>query len=185
LRRAGLDPNKDVQIVSVGFSPQRAAALSKDLIQGAPLVPQVALEAQKLGLKMIKTKEIPFITSMLMTTKSFIRKDEEVIRNFMKGYVTSIHYYLSHREESIGIMDKFVAAVDSSALEVMYNGFAAQLTPYLDTDKEALQAILDAASVVDEKAGVLKKTDLFDLRFIGEIKASGFVEELYGEKVDL
>ena len=42
LRRAGLDPAKDVEIVAAGLSPSRALAISKNLVQGAPLSPEVA-----------------------------------------------------------------------------------------------------------------------------------------------
>jgi ABC-type nitrate/sulfonate/bicarbonate transport system substrate-binding protein len=41
LRRAGLDPAKDVEVVAAGLSPARALALSKNLVQGAPLSPDV------------------------------------------------------------------------------------------------------------------------------------------------
>ncbi|NIO12141.1 MAG: ABC transporter substrate-binding protein, partial [Deltaproteobacteria bacterium] len=59
LRRAGIDPVKEVEMVTVGYSPARAAALSKDLIQGAPLSPNVASEAEKLGIKVLEVKEVP------------------------------------------------------------------------------------------------------------------------------
>src|ERR671919_742583 len=48
LRRAGLDPTKDVEMVAAGLAPARALALSKDLVQGAPLNENVAAEAKKL-----------------------------------------------------------------------------------------------------------------------------------------
>ncbi|MFQ5930676.1 MAG: ABC transporter substrate-binding protein, partial [Acidobacteriota bacterium] len=109
LRRAGLDPLKDVEMVGVGYSPERAVALLKNEIHGAPLVRQVALEAEKLGLRVLDIKEVPVITSLLMTTRSLIKKDDEVVRRFMKGYMTAIHYYLTHRDESIGIIKKYVS----------------------------------------------------------------------------
>ena len=37
LRRAGLDPSKDVEMVAAGLAPARALALSKNLVQGVPL----------------------------------------------------------------------------------------------------------------------------------------------------
>jgi hypothetical protein len=58
----------------VGFSPACAAALSQNLIQGAPLSPQVAVEASRLGLKVIDIKEVPIVTSLLITTRSKINK---------------------------------------------------------------------------------------------------------------
>lgn len=185
LRRAGLDPLKDVQMVSVGFSPERAVALSKNLIQGAPLSPQIASEAKRLGLKVLDVREVPVIASLLMTTRSFIEKDEEATRRFMKGYLTSIHYYLTHRDESLATMNKYLAGTDPTALETMYDTFAAQLKPAPLPDGEAVQSLIDAVSVADERAKTLKPPDLFDLRFLEELKARGFIDNLYSEKVSL
>ena len=42
LRRAGLDPVRDVEMVAAGLAPARALAISKNLVQGAPLSEEVA-----------------------------------------------------------------------------------------------------------------------------------------------
>jgi ABC-type nitrate/sulfonate/bicarbonate transport system substrate-binding protein len=185
LRRAGLDPAKDVEVVQVGLSPNRVAALSKNLIQGAPLNPEIADRAKQLGLKVLEVKEVPLITAMLLTTRSFIKKDEEAVRRFMKGYLAAIHFYLTHRKESIAIIRKYFSGRDPETLENMYEAFAAQLKPLPAPDREAAQAIIDAASVVNPKSRNLKPPDLFEPRFLEELRDSGFLKDLYTEKVSL
>ncbi len=185
LRRAGLDPTEDVEMVEIGFSPERAAALSKNLIQGAPLVPQVASQAERLGLKVLDIKEVPVITDLLMTTRSLIKRDNEVVRRFMKGYLTAIHYYLTHRDESIGIIKKHVTVVGLTSIEAMYDALAAQLETLPFPNEEAVQAFIDAIAEADSRAKTLKPVDLFDLRILKKLKASGFVESLYAEKIKL
>jgi ABC-type nitrate/sulfonate/bicarbonate transport system substrate-binding protein len=185
LRRAGIDPVQEVEMVTIGYSPARAAALAKNFIQGAPLSPNVASEAEKLGLKVLDVKEVPIISSLLMTTRSNIKRDYESFRRFMKGYVTSIHYFLTHPSESIRIIGEHVSVADPAALETMYASYAAQLEPWPVPNPEAVQAIIDAATEIDRKARKLKADDLFDLRFLDELKAIGFIENLYAEKVKL
>ncbi|MFQ5682833.1 MAG: ABC transporter substrate-binding protein [Candidatus Binatia bacterium] len=185
LRRAGLDPLKDVNIVSAGFSPQRMVALSNNLIQGAPLSPEVALQARKLGLKVLKVKEVPVVTSLVMTTRSFAAREHEAVRRFMKGYLNAIRYYLTHRKESVAIIKKYVTGVDSEALEAMYDTFAAQLTPVPGPNGEAVRSLIDVVSVADLRAISLQPRDLFDLRFLEELKTSGFIDQLYSEKIGL
>jgi len=185
LRRVGLDPVRDVQIVPVGLAPNRVAALSKNLIQGAPLSPEIADQAKKLGLKILDVKEVPLITAMLMTTRSFIKRDEEAVRRFMKGYLAAIHFYLTRRNESIAIIRKYFGGVDPSALENMYEGFAAQLKPLPAPNREAAQALIDATSALDPKSRNIKPPDLFEPRFLEELRASGFIDKLYAEKVSL
>jgi len=185
LRRAGLDPVKDVEIVSAGLAPNRVAALSKNFIQGAPLTPEIADQAKQLGLKVLEVKDVPLITAMLMTTRSFIKKDEEAVRRFIKGYLAAIHFYLTRRNESIAIIRKYFGGTDPSALGNMYDAFAAQLTPLPLPNREAAQALIDAASVVNPKLSNLKPVDLFEPRFLEELRASGFIDKLYAEKVSL
>jgi len=161
------------------------AALSKNLIQGAPLSPEIADQAKKLGLKILDVKEVPLITAMLMTTRSFIKRDEEAVRRFMKGYLAAIHFYLTRRNESIAIIRKYFGGVDPSALENMYEGFAAQLKPLPAPNREAAQALIDATSALDPKSRNIKPPDLFEPRFLEELRASGFIDKLYAEKVSL
>lgn len=185
LRRAGLDPAKDVEIVSAGMSPSRAIAISKNLVQGAPLSPQIASEAKKHGIKVIDVKAVPIVTDLLMTTRSFIRRDEETIRRFVKGYSTAIHYFLTRREDSIAILRKYVSEPQAGSLETMYNNFAAQLRPLPDLNPEAIQALVDVGAVLDQRSKSLKPADLVEQRFLEELKGSKFLKDLYTEKVKL
>lgn len=185
LRRAGLDPLKDVKIVGAGFSPERAVALSKNLIQGAPLSPDIASQAKKLGIKVLDVKKVPVITALLMTTRSFIKRDRETVRRFIKAYLTAIHYYLTRPAESIAIIKKYLATTDPTAAETVYGSFAAQLRPLPALNRESVQAIIDAVSVADQRAKSLEQSDLFDSRFLEELKTSGFIDNLYSEKVSL
>lgn len=185
LRRAGLDPVKDVEVVAAGMAPNRILALSKDLIQGAPLNRQFSGEAKKLGIKVIDLKEVPTITALLMTTRSLIKRDEDTVRRFVKGYVEAIHFFLTKRTESLAIIKKYFSGSNPAALEAMYESFAAQLKPLPLPDSEAAQALLDTVAVVDPKSKLLKPGDLFDSHFLDELKANGFMEKLYAEKVSL
>lgn len=185
LRRAGLDPVKDVEIVAAGAAPNRVMALSKDLIQGAPLNQQFAAEAKRLGVKVIDVKEIPTITALLMTTRSYIKRDEDTVRRFVKAYVEAIHFYLTRRNDSLAIIKKYFSGANPAALESMYESFAAQLKPLPLPDREAAQAIIDTVAIVDPKSKNLKPSDLFESRFLEELKAKGFMEKLYAEKVSL
>lgn len=185
LRRAGLDPVKDVEIVSVGLGPNRVVALAKNLVQGAPISPEFAPQAERLGLKLLDLKDVPVITAMVMATRSFIKKDEEAVRRFIKGYVAAIHFYLTRRDESIAIIRKYFSSADPAALENMYDAFAAQLKPLPLPNNEAAQALIDVAAVIEPKSKNIKPSDLFEPRFLEELKAGGFIDDLYSEKINL
>jgi NitT/TauT family transport system substrate-binding protein len=185
LRRAGLDPVKDVEIVAAGLAPARALAISKNLVQGAPLSEEIAAEAKKLGIKTLDVKAVPVVTDLLVTTRSFIKKDEETIRRFMKGYAAAINYLVTRREESLAIIKKYFPDNQSGSVQAMYDSFSAQLRPLPELNSESLQALVDVGAVVDKRTGSIKPNDVIEPRFLEELKNSKFLKDLYVEKVSL
>ncbi|MGH7875073.1 MAG: ABC transporter substrate-binding protein [Candidatus Binatia bacterium] len=185
LRRAGLDPVKDVEVVAAGLSPARALAISKNLVQGAPLSEDVASEAKKMGIKTLDVKAVPVLTDLLVTTRSFIKRDEETIRRFMRGYAAAINHLVTRRDESLAIIKKYFPNSQSGSVEAMYDSFSAQLRPLPELNSESLQALVDVGSVVDQRTRSIKPADVTEPRFLEELKNSKFLKDLYTEKVSL
>jgi len=185
LRRAGLDPTKDVEMVAAGLAPARAMALSKNLVQGAPLSQDVATQAQKLGIKVLEMKSVPVVTDLLITTRSYIKREEETVRRFMRGYAAAIQYFVSKRSESLAILKKYFPGNQGVGVDAMYDAFSAQLRPLPELNSEAIQALVDVGAAIDQRTKTLKPTDIVDPRFFDELKGSQFLKELYTEKVSL
>jgi NitT/TauT family transport system substrate-binding protein len=185
LRRAGLDPTKDVEMVAAGLGPARTLALSKDLVQGAPLNQDVAAEAKKLGIKILEMKSVPVVTDLLMTTRGFIKREEETVRRFMMGYAAAIQYFVSKRNESLTILKKYFPGNQGVGVDRMYDAFSAQLRPLPELNNEAIQALVDVGATVDQRTKTLKPADIIEPRFFDELKGSKFLKDLYTEKVSL
>jgi NitT/TauT family transport system substrate-binding protein len=185
LRRAGLDPAKDIELVAAGLSPARVLAVSKNLVQGAPLREDVAAEAKKLGIKVLEVKTVPVITDLLMTTRSFIKREEETLRRFMRAYTAAIHHFVSRRSESLSILKKYFPSNQGISVDAMYDNFSAQLRPLPELNNEAIQALVDVGAAVEQRAKTLKPTDIIEPRFLEELKGSKFLKDLYTEKISL
>jgi NitT/TauT family transport system substrate-binding protein len=185
LRRAGLDPARDVEIVSAGLSPARALAVSKNLVQGAPLSREVAQEAKKLGIKILEANSVPVVTDLMITTRSYAKREEESMRRFMKGYAAAIHYFVTRRDDSLAILKKYFPASQGVTLDAMYDSFLPRLRPLPELNREAVQALVDVGPVVDQKTKSLKPADIMEPRFLDELKGSRFLKDLYTEKVSL
>jgi NitT/TauT family transport system substrate-binding protein len=185
LRRAGLDPGKDVDMVAAGLAPTRAAALSKNLVQGAPFRHDLVAEAQKLGIKVLDVKSVPMVSDLLLTTRSFIKREEETVRRFMKGYAAAIQYFVSKRGESLAILKKYFPGSQGLNVDAMYDAFSAQLRPLPELNSEAIQALVDVSASADQRANRIKPSDIIEPRFFDELKGSKFLKELYTEKVSL
>jgi NitT/TauT family transport system substrate-binding protein len=185
LRRAGLDPAKDVEVVAAGLSPARALALSKNLVQGAPLSLDLVAGAQKMGIKILEVKPVPVVTDLIMTTRSFTRREEDSVRRFMKGYAAAIHHFVTKRDDSLAILKKYFPGNQSVTVDAMYDSFAAQLRPLPELIAEAIQALVDVGAVGDQRTKALKPADIIEPRFLEELKGSKFLKDLYTEKVSL
>ncbi|MDO8700166.1 MAG: ABC transporter substrate-binding protein [Deltaproteobacteria bacterium] len=185
LRRAGLDPAKDVELVAAGLAPARALALSKNLVQGVPLNQAVAAEAQKLGIKILELKSVPVVTDLLMTTRSFIKREEDTVRRFMRGYADAIHHFVSRRDDSLAILKKYFPNNQGFTVDAMYDSFSAQLRPLPELNGEALQALVDVGAAMEKPSKSLKPADITEPRFVDELKNSKFLKDLYTEKISL
>jgi ABC-type nitrate/sulfonate/bicarbonate transport system substrate-binding protein len=185
LRRAGLDPAKDIELVAAGLAPNRALAISKNLIQGAPLREDLAAEAKKMGIKVLDVKTVPVITDLLMTTRSFIKREEDSVRRFMTAYADAIHFFVSRRDDSLAILKKYFPTNQGMTVDAMYDAFAALLRPLPELNNEAVQAMVDVGATLDKRAKPLKPTDLTEPRFIDELKGSKYLKDLYAEKISL
>jgi NitT/TauT family transport system substrate-binding protein len=185
LRRAGLDPGKDVELVAAGLSPARALAISKNLVQGAPLSLDLVPGAQKMGIKILEVKPVPVVSDLIMTTRSFIKREEDSVRRFMKAYAAAIHHFVTKRDDSLAILKKYFPGNQSVTVDVMYDSFAAQLRPLPELIPEAIQALADVGAAGDQRTKSLKPSDIIEPRFLEELKGSKFLKDLYTEKVSL
>jgi NitT/TauT family transport system substrate-binding protein len=185
LRRAGLDPSKDVEMVAAGLAPARAMALTKNLVQGVPLNQQVAGQAQKLGIKVLEMKAVPVMTDLLITTRTFVKAEDEMVRRFMKGYAAAIQFFVSKRSDSLAILKKYFPGTQGVSVDAMYDAFSAQLRPLPELNNEAIQAFVDVGATVDERTKNLKPADIIEPKFFDELKGSQFLKDLYTEKVSL
>jgi ABC-type nitrate/sulfonate/bicarbonate transport system substrate-binding protein len=185
LRRAGLDPSRDVEMVAAGLAPARALALQKNLVQGVPLNQQMAGQAQKVGIKILDMKSVPVMTDLLITTRTFIKGEEELVRRFMKGYAAAIQYFVSKRSDSLTILKKYFPGNQGVSVDAMYDAFSAQLRPLPELNGEAIQAFVDVGAAVDQRTKDLKPSDIIEPKFFDELKGSKFLKDLYTEKVSL
>ena len=124
LRKLAIDPDKDVTLRQVGQSPVRLAALQAGSIDATTITVEDKLAAEKFGLKIlidIPKLGIEVLSSGVVTTRSFIKREEETVRKFMRSIIEGIHYYRAHKGRSIEIMSKYMKVADPRLIEIGYD----------------------------------------------------------------
>ncbi|MGH6877675.1 MAG: ABC transporter substrate-binding protein [Rhizomicrobium sp.] len=114
LHEAGLDPEKDVQIVRIGSLAGLFAALKSGQIDGYVLSPPSPQQAEKAGVGKVfidlSKGELPSLAHMdymtLCSTNDFVERHPDTVRAFVKAIQQGNDWMRAHRGETEQIMQQ-------------------------------------------------------------------------------
>jgi ABC-type nitrate/sulfonate/bicarbonate transport system substrate-binding protein len=124
--------------------------------------------------------KLPYPFMGLAVRRAAIQQSPDIIRGFLKAFVTGLRISIEQPEASKRAIGKYLASKDQAIIDEAYNSFAPLFpkVPYVTDD-----AIRAALSVTDHpKAAAANPKDFYDNRFLQELERSGFVKELYGSR---
>lgn len=183
LERYGLAPEKDVAILQAGNMPAILASLETGKIQGAMLSAPFTLTAKNMGLPLMADLQmlgLEYQHTGLATTQAFIKSRPDLVRSVMKAYVEGIHYYKTHRAESLAILTKYLRTSDTDVLTEVYEDVGLRLTaekPY--PTLRGIGIMLRELAATNPKITAARPEEFVDLTFIKELDGSGFIDRLY------
>ena len=182
LRKLGLNPDKDVSIIQTGGSPERLAALLGNKVDATVLNAPFDRVAQKHNLGILTDTGqmgIPYFDTGIVSTRRVIKANEELVRGFTKAYVEAIKVFKTNKARTIAIAHKYARISDSEALDEAYNYFVDKIPRYPYPTIEGMQTVLDEIARSNAKAAAIKPQQLVDERFVKELQASKFIDNLY------
>lgn len=180
---------EDVQTVQIGSSPAMLASLDKRGLDAAVLTLPSFFLAEEKGYRVLADPadmDIVYLQNTLESTRSFVRKNRELVMRFMKAYTEGIAYFKKNKRGSIDVLRKKLRIQseqerDNRYLELSYNLLASKHyneVPY--PSLRAVQTILDFIVRDEPKARGLDPKSLVDESFVRELDESGFIKALYG-----
>lgn len=183
LEKFGLIPDKDVTILEIGSQPARFAALETGKIQAAMVAVPLTLKAKALGyhaLADLQMLGLEYQHTGLATTDALIKSRPDLMRNVMKAYVEGIHYYKTHRAESLQVLAKYLKTNDTDVLNEVYQDLGIVLTPQKPYPTlRGIEIMLREMAAKNPKTKVIKAEEFVNLTFIKELDSSGFIDNLY------
>jgi ABC-type nitrate/sulfonate/bicarbonate transport system substrate-binding protein len=184
LRDAGLVPDKDVAIRSVGGVPETVAALRARVIHAGTLSPPSSFVAQKAGFKIIfdmTSLGVDYVSSGLGVKKATIVAERQQVRQFVMAMIEGVKILISDEEFALRVLGKHTRIADREVLKQSYG----YLRPYfLKVPYPSLRAIkdtLDALAKDLPKAKDADPRDFIDNSFVKELESNGFIETVYGK----
>ena len=98
----------------------------------------------------------------------------------MKAFVEAIHYFKTHRKETLAIYRKYLKTDDMEALEETYEAVGLNLVPEKPyPTMKGIRIVLKEMASKNPKAEAAMPDQFVDLTFIRELDKSGFIDRLY------
>ena len=176
---------KDIKAITVGGAPARLAAVTQGQADFTVVTDGEKLQGEKMGLKVVidmARLNVPFQFNCSVTTRRKIRENPDEVRRVVWTMAESIHFFKTRKEESVKIMQKYTRGLPREILEGAHTANSALLVEDTYPTLEGLKQTLDVQSLTDPRATKFKAEDFVDLRFVDDMKKSGFVDKLYGRK---
>ncbi|MGE5820750.1 MAG: ABC transporter substrate-binding protein [Deltaproteobacteria bacterium] len=184
LAKVGI-PYKDIKAVTIGGGPARVTAVVSGQAEFTVVTDGEKIQGEKAGLKVIidmAKLKVPFQFNCSVTTRKRIRENPDEVRRVVGSLAEAIYFFKTHKEESIKVMQKYTRGVSSAVLEGGYASNYELLAEDTYPTLEGLKNTLEVQALTDPRAAKAKVEDFVELRFVDELKKTGFVDKLYGRR---
>ena len=185
LRKAGLDPEKDVAVLQIGNSPDRLAAMRNGQISGTMLTVEDRWAAEKFGFRtLLDVYDHGFeaVTVSAVASKKYLTEQRDTARAFMRALVEAIHFTKTRADETKKIMAKNTRISDPGILDQAYKFIAAD---YLQKPYPSIKGIQFTLQDLDRtKPGTaeLNPQRFADMDLVKELETNGFIDRVFGKK---
>ena len=180
LRKNGLDPAKDVNLVTMGGDEVRFPALQTKSIQATLFSTAMSVKAQKEGFSRLgnASEYANLIEGGLATSQDKIKQQPEKIHRFIRGALKGLQFYVSKREATIKYIMDTLRLTDRELVSSIYDTLQPLALRDGFSDDKVLQSMIDDMKRTTKVQRDIKVADIFDLSFVkkanSEIKASGW-----------
>jgi NitT/TauT family transport system substrate-binding protein len=184
LNQWNLRADRDVALIQLGGSPEILAGLSSGTVDAGLLSSPLHLRAVKLGFSLLadlSNSGIDYQGAGVVTTRSFVRENPDVVRRYIRAYVEGLHRLKTDKSFSLKVLAKYTRIAEPEALEETYQHYAIKVMPRVPyPTTKGIQTVLDEIGTRNAKTKTLTPSSLIDVSFLTELEQSGFIKSLYG-----
>ncbi len=175
-----LDPDKDVNYITIGTEPEREAALVAKQIDATVFNPDLSIGAKKQGLVVLDSlwdSNIPYQHTGIVASKAYLAANKDTTDKFFRAVIQAVGYIKDpkNKEDVIKSMSKYLKNDDRDVLESGYVRMSQkilQCAPYATVD--GMKTIVDETKTAKD-AG-LTPEKMVDNSFVKALDDSGFIK---------
>jgi len=186
LARFNMDPLKDVSYIQLGSIGQGIPALKAGTIDAVTTSAPHDLFAQRLGFKVIldiTALKIPFASTVLLSSRNTVERKHADLSKFMRAYAEAMHYFLTNAEGTNQIVAKYTKVEDREVNGYAIDSESKAVERTLQIDPKGIELILALIGKSLPQAQSVKTEEFYDSRFTNELRDSGFLKRLWGDKL--
>jgi len=182
LRKLGIDPEKDVKIISTGGVAERFAALSRGVTQFTIMPEPFLTQAEKLGFRNlydVTDLKIPFWWNGILSREAIVKAKRPLLLKLTRAMVEAIHIIKTEKEYAKALFKKNLGVDDPAGLERAYKDYSNVFpeVPYPTAD--GVKTMLDDLAPRNPKAATADAKTYVDMSLVAELEKSGFIKQLY------
>jgi ABC-type nitrate/sulfonate/bicarbonate transport system substrate-binding protein len=184
LKRVGI-PYNQIKAITVGGGPARIMALINGQVEFTVGSDAEKFQGESQGQKTIidmAAFKVPFQFTCTVTTGKMIREQPDNVRRMVEALAAGVHFFKTNKEDTLKIMSKYTRGQNRALLEGAYAAYSQLLVADTYPTLEGLRNTLEVQASWDAKVTKAKAEDFVDLRFVDQLKSSGFIDRLYGRK---
>jgi NitT/TauT family transport system substrate-binding protein len=190
LEYLGLNPRRDnIALVFAGGVPERLAALRSGSVEATSLSPELAQVITGEGYRILVDtgkENIPFQSSGLVFTRTFMKSNPALVENISKAIIESVAAI--HNPENKHIVGqtlaKYLKLDKPDRVEKAYQELRKELPRKPCPTLEGIASVLKlmAQHGLNPKATQLKPEDVAEMSVCKKLDDSGFIDRLYATK---
>jgi len=180
LRKNGIDPAKDANLVVMGGDDVRFPALKAKAIQATLFNTAASLRAQKDGFVKLTTagEYVNTIQGGLATSDEKIKQQPAKIARFMRASLKGLSFYLTKRDAAIKYSMDILRIKERETAAEIYDQEARLTVRDGTSENKILQPMVDEMKRAIKSQRDMKIADVFDFSFVRkaneELKASAW-----------
>ncbi|HEY5542613.1 MAG TPA: ABC transporter substrate-binding protein, partial [Candidatus Binatia bacterium] len=125
-RKKGLNPDRDVTLITTGGDAERIMALKTGVVDGAAMSHPGYGRAHRMGFAMLwdSAKEVNYPWMEITTRRAMVKSDRETVMNYMKAHLEGIALFKRDREFGKRVMKKVLRLDDEELINESYEIFS-------------------------------------------------------------
>ena len=180
-KKFGLEPNKDVAIVTAGPTMDRLSAVDAGRIDATVVTPSEMPRARRMGLNEVYDMldlGIEVQGNGYATSRGFIRSQRDTVLNALRAYVESIFYIGKNRDETKRIAAKYMRTNEQDVLDATYDWFAKRVPKRPYPTLKGVQYIIDEVASKMPQAKTARPEQFVDVSLLQQLEREGFFNDM-------